>query len=111
MAASPVGDIYDKMVDRESAYEQLNEKVEKRAKEEAEAKTQEEKEKVRKAKEKAREKEKAKKKASTRKKSTSRRRKSASGTVMHEIKLVGRQIIRTEGRRILRGILGSMMRR
>ena len=111
MAASPVGDIYDKMVDRESAYEQLNEKVEKRAKEEAEAKTKEEKEKVRKAKEKAREKEKAKKKASTRKKSTSRRRKSASGTVMHEIKLVGRQIIRTEGRRILRGILGTMMRR
>ena len=111
MAASPVGDIYDKMVDRESAYEQLNEKVEKRAKEEAEAKTKKEKEKVRKAKEKAREKEKAKKKASTRKKSTSRRRKSASGTVMHEIKLVGRQIIRTEGRRILRGILGTMMRR
>ena len=99
------------MVDRESAYEQLNEKVEKHAKEEHEAKTKEEKEKVRKAKEKAREKEKAKNKASTRKKSTSRRRKSASGTVMHEIKLVGRQIIRTEGRRILRGILGTMMRR
>ena len=111
MAESPVGDIYDEMIDRESAYEQLNEKVEERAKEEAEAKTKEEKDKVKKAKEKAKAKEKtkAKKKTSTRK--TSSRRKSASGTVMHEIKLVGRQIIRTEGRRILRGILGSMMRR
>ena len=104
MAGSPVGDIYDTMVDRESAYEQLNEKVEKRAKEEAEEKAQE-------AKEKAREKAKAKKKSSTRKRSSGRRRKSASEHLMYEIKLVGRQIVRSEGRKILRGILGGMMRR
>jgi DNA helicase HerA-like ATPase len=95
MTDSPVGDIYDIMVDNESAYEQLNEKVEARAKEEAEEKA----------------KAKTKKKTSTRKRSTGRRRKSASEHLMYEIKLVGRQIVRSEGRKILRGILGGMMQR
>ena len=104
MAISPVGDIYDTMVDRESAYEQLNEKVETRAKEEAEEKAKE-------AKEKAREKTKTRKKTPTRKRSSGRRRKSASDHLMYEVKLVGRQIIRSQGRKILRGILGGMMRR
>jgi DNA helicase HerA-like ATPase len=106
MAESPVGDIYDDMIDRESAYEILQEKTEKikeEAKKSAEAETK-----------------KAKKKPTTRKKKPSssssrrrsgRRQKTATDHIMHEVKLVGRQLIRSQGRRIIRGILGGMMRR
>jgi len=97
------------MIDRESAYEELNAKVDERTKEEAEEKAKEAKEKARDAKEKA--KAKRKKKTPTRRRSSGRRRKSASDHLMYEIKLVGRQIVRSQGRRILRGILGGMMRR
>jgi len=55
-------------------------------------------------------KEKAKPKSSTRR-SSGRRRKTASESVLHEAKLVGRQILRSEGRKLVRGLLGSMMRR
>lgn len=102
LAESPVGTQYNKTIDRESAYEELNAKMEDRAKEEAEEKAKEVKEKT---------KTKPKKKTTTRKRSSGRRRKSASDTLMYEIKLVGRQIVRSEGRKILRGILGGMMRR
>ena len=85
------------MIDRESAYEELEEKTAK-LKEEAE-----------KAEAKAA-KEKTKKKTTTRK-STGRRKKSATDHILHEVKLVGRQMVRSQGRKIIRGILGSMMRR
>ena len=97
IAGSPVGGIYDEMIDRESAYEELEEKTAK-LKEEAE-----------KAEAKAA-KEKTKKKTTTRK-STGRRKKSATDHILHEVKLVGRQMVRSQGRKIIRGILGSMMRR
>ena len=105
IAESPVGGIYDEMVDRESAYEALNEKTERQAKEEIKEKEAEAKakKKVTKAK--------PKKKTTTRRRSSGRRRKSASEHIMHEVKLVGRQLVRSEGRKLLRGILGGMMRR
>lgn len=40
-----------------------------------------------------------------------RRRKSAGEMVGYEAKLIVRQIVRSQGRKILRGLLGSMMRR
>ena len=99
MSDSPVGEVYDKSIDRESAYEVLAKKA--KAVEEAAAKAEAEAEK-------AKEKEARKKKTS---RSSSRRRtKSASDHILHEIKLVGRQLIRTESRRIIRGILGGFMR-
>ena len=104
IADSPVGGIYDTMVDRESAYEQLEEKVEK-IKEKAE---KAEKEETAKAKKK---KAPAGKKTSTRHTSTGRRKKTATDHVLHEVKLVGRQLLRSQGRKIIRGILGGMMRR
>ena len=101
IANSPVGGVYDEMVDRESAYEEL------------EAKTAKLKEEAEKAEAKA-EKEKAsakKKKSTTRKRSSGRRKKTATDHILHEVKLVGRQMVRSQGRRILRGILDGMMRR
>ena len=112
MRESPTGAQYDKMVDRRSAHEMLLEKrkaileeQERLAKEEAAAKEKAEKEAAKK-----------KRASGSRRKTTTRRRssrktKSATDHVMHEVKLVTRQILRTEGRRIIRGILGGMMRR
>lgn len=105
MAESPVGGIYDTMIDRESAYEMLNEKTEKIKEEAKKAKEADTKT--------------VKKKTATRKKtstattrrSSGRRKKTASDHIMHEVKLVGRQLMRSQGRRIIRGILGGMMRR
>ena len=92
---SPVGATYDAAVDRKSAYEIL------------EAKRAD----VRAAQEKV-VKEAQKKKAKTKPKSTSRRKKKSVGQkVGHEVKLVARQLMRTEGRRLLRGVLGGFMRR
>lgn len=97
IADSPVDGLYDDAVDRESAYEVLKKKTE--AMEKAEAKAQADAEK-------------AKEKAAERKKTPSRRnKKSATSQILHEVKLVGRQIVRSEGRRIIRGILGTFMRR
>lgn len=98
MDYSPVKGIYDEMVDRESAHEMLSEKREAMAKAEAEAEAAEDKAKMAAA---------AKKK----KKSTGRKKKSAGDHIAYEAKLVARQLVRREGRRILRGVLGSMMRR
>jgi len=108
MADSPVGSVYDETIDRESAYEQLDDRVAAREKEEAKEKKEQEKEKARESKTKSRSKSKTRK--STRR-SSGRRRKSASDHLMHEVKLVGRQLMRSQGRKIIRGILGGMMRR
>lgn len=100
IADSPVGEVYDKSVDRESAYEVLAEKAE--ALEKAAAKAEAEAEKA---------KEKAARKKTTSRKSARRKTKTASDHILHEIKLVGRQLMRTESRRIIRGILGGFMRK
>lgn len=103
-ADSPIGERYDEAVDRESAYEVLEEKAETRAKEDAaEAKRIErEKDAAR------REKEKAKRKTS------SRRRSSKNGlddVIIKEIKREGRLMMRRAMRNAIRGVLGNMMRR
>jgi DNA helicase HerA-like ATPase len=104
--ASNLRDKYTDTIDRESAYEILGKKAESRAKSEAEAAEKAEKE------EKA---SKRKPKSKSKSKSTSRRssrQKKSTGQILgHEAKLVIRQIARSEGRRILRGILGGFIRR
>ncbi len=105
MGASDMSGKYDEMIDRKSAEEILNKKRAARlaAQEEAEAEAEEEK-----AQEMAM---KAKKKTSSGRSRSGRRKKSAGDHIMHEAKLVGRQIVRSQGRKLIRGILGSMMRR
>ncbi len=105
MSESPVGDIYDTMIDRESAYEMLQGKTEKIKEDTKKAKDVDTKT--------------VKKKTATRKKkpstpsrrSSSRSKKTTTDHIMHEVKLVGRQLMRSQGRKIIRGILGGMMRR
>jgi len=115
IAASVLKDKYTDTIDRESAYELLEEKSVTREKEieksEAkEAKDAEEAAAKKEAAEKA--KEKSKKKTAAKKKTSSgRRRKSASGMIAHEAKLMARQLVRSQGRRILRGVLGGLLRR
>ena len=96
--ASPFSGVYDTVIDRESAYEILEKRTEVKEKEDAKA-----------------EKEKAKKKVKAAKKKTARksgrRKKTAGDHLMYEAKLVARQIARQHGRKILRGLLGSMTRR
>ena len=113
--ASDLKDKYQDVVDRESAYEILEERT--HAKEEAEEKAEK-----KAAKDKAKEKEKQakdkKKAAAKRSKSKSRsrsrsgrRKKSVGQKLGYEAKLVARQIVRSQGRRMLRGLLGGLMRR
>ena len=101
MDGSPLNGLYDDAVDRKSAYEMLAVKRKEMAEKQAKEKREYEKRKA------------SKKKSSSRSRSRSsgRRRKSAGGHMSHEIKLVARQILRSEGRRILRGIMGGFMRR
>ena len=98
LETSPFSGIYDTVIDRESAYEILEKRTEVKEKEDAKA-----------------EKEKAKKKVKAAKKKTARksgrRKKTAGDHLMYEAKLVARQIARQHGRKILRGLLGSMTRR
>ena len=101
IAASPVGEIYDTPIDRESAYEILEGRT---APKEKEAKP------TKKAEAKTAAKKTAAKKT-TKKKTSGRKKKTVKDTVLYEAKLVTRQILRTQGRAILRGILGSMTRR
>jgi len=103
IANSPFAGVYDEAVDNDTAYEILLKKRAKAAEKQAEA----EKAKTKKA---TAKKKTAAKKKSTRKRS-GRRRKSAGDHIMYEAKLVARQIARQHGRKILRGILGSMTRR
>lgn len=105
MSGSPVGDIYDAMIDRESAYEMLNEKTEK-IKEEAKKAKEADAETVKKKTTKRK-----KKPSTTSRRRSGRRQKTATDHIMHEVKLVGRQLLRSQGRKIIRGILGGMMRR
>ncbi len=108
IADSPVKDTYDKPIDSRSAYEILKEKMAARQKAIAEAEAAEEKAKVEKAR--------SKKKTATRRTSSGRRPKSSvqkgmeSGArqVAYEI---GKKFGGVTGGRILRGILGGMMRR
>lgn len=100
--ASDLGEKYKDTVDRESAYEQLEAKEEKRAKAEAEAAKKEAKEKEAEAKAKARKKRTSSSRRTTRKKDS---------VIMREVKREGRLMMRRAGRSIVRGILGSMMRR
>ena len=106
MLESPVGGIYDTPIDRESAYEELA------AKEDAAAEAAE---KSRKAEEKAEAAEKKRKTQNRKsKKSPTRKRRSSrkkDNVIMEQIKYEGKLFMRREGRKILRGILGAMMRR
>lgn len=111
---SPVKGIYDTLIDRKSAEEILMAKRETLAKAQKEAaKEVEEKTKKDLPRDAASKKKTSKKKSASRAKgrSSGRRKKSAGDHLMHEVKLVGRQLARSQGRRLLRGILGSMMRR
>lgn len=104
IAASELKDKYTDTIDRESAYEKLEakaaaheeaaEKAEKKAEADAKKETAAAK----------------KKKAPTKRRST-RRRKSVGQSIGYEAKLIARQIVRSQGRRILRGLLGGLIRR
>lgn len=100
MAQSLVGDTYDDVIDRESAYEILEKRT-----------TLEEKEEIKEKEAEVKAKKKSAKKAPTKRKTSGRRKKTASDHILYEAKLVARQIARQHGRKILRGILGSMTRR
>jgi len=99
-ADSPIGEKYDTAIDRESAYETLETRAEKRAREEA-------------AETKRLEREKAKtKRATTPRKRTTRKKESVLvKEVKREMKREGRLIMRRAMRNAVRGILGGMMRR
>ena len=100
ITASVFKDKYTDMVDRESAYEKLEAKTVEREKnagkeKEAEVETK---------------KEKAPAKKTTRRRTT-RKKKSAGDMIAYEAKLIARQLVRSQGRKILRGVLGGLMRR
>lgn len=99
--ASNLKDKYTETIDRESAYELQESKAIAREKtaEEAEVK----------AKKASRSKSKAGSKAKSR--SRSRKKKSAGNVIAYEAKLIARQVVRSQGRRMLRGLLGGLMRR
>lgn len=99
-ADSPIGDKYDTPIDRESAYETLEGKAEKRAKEEAAEEKRVAREKAQAAK--------AKKKPTTTRKRTTRKKDNA---IVKEIKREGRLMMRRAMRNAVRGLLGGMMRR
>ncbi len=103
MDGSPVKGVYDQTIDRESAYEVLEAKTAEKLKEVEEATKEATKPKKKPATK--------KKKSTSTRRSSSRRKKSTGDHILHEVKLIGRQLVRSEGRRILRGILGSMTRR
>ena len=105
IAASKLKDKYTDLIDRESAYEMLearaiaHEEAAEKAAEKAEADAKKEKAAA------------AKKKKTTTKRRSTRRKKSVGQTLGHEAKLIARQIVRSQGRRILRGLLGGLIRR
>ena len=107
IAASPLKDKYTEMVDRESAYENLEKKAEKREKAEREAEEEEAKEEAAEQKRKEREKRSS---SSSRSRSRTRGRKKDS-LIVRELKREGRLMLRRAGRNALRGLLGGMMRR
>ncbi len=90
LAASEVGALYDATVDRESAYEILQERAERIAKEEERARKREEKEK-------------------SRGRKTTRRRRRSNRQSVGEAAI--KTAVRTLSREIVRGLLGSLRRR
>lgn len=107
--ASNLKDKYTDMIDRESAYELLESKAiaREKAAEEAEAKAKKaDEEAVKKA-------SKAKSEAGSKakKRTRSRKKKSAGNVIAYEAKLIARQLVRSQGRRMLRGLLGGLIRR
>ncbi len=103
MADSPVRGMYDEARDRESAYEVLTARADKRAQEEAAQKAREEHEK-----ELARQRKEAEKRErASRPRSRSRRSDSIAEAVL---KSAGRSIGTQLGRAVLRGVLGSLLR-
>ena len=105
IAVSNLKDKYTETIDRESAYEMLeakalaHEEAAEKAAEKAEADAKKEKAAA------------AKKKKSPTKRRSTRRKKSVGQTLGYEAKLIARQIVRSQGRRILRGLLGGLIRR
>jgi len=105
IAVSDLKDKYTETIDRESAYEMLeakalaHEEAAEKAAEKAEADAKKEKAAA------------AKKKKSPTKRRSTRRKKSVGQTLGYEAKLIARQIVRSQGRRILRGLLGGLIRR
>ena len=97
---SPIGKKYDTAIDRESAYETLETRAEKRAREEAaEAKRLE------------REKAKTQHSTTTRKRTPRKKESALIKEVKRKMKCEGRLIMRRAMRNAVRGILGGMMRR
>ena len=107
--SSPFAGVYEAFIDRESAYEILEVRTELAEKEEIEALEAEVKAKA-KTKPQSTSKKKPARKSPARK-SSGRRKKSVSDHAMHEAKLFARSVARQHGRKILRGLLGSMTRR
>ena len=105
IAASDLKDKYTDLIDRESAYEMLearavaHEEAAEKAAEKAESDARKEKAAA------------AKKKKNPTKRRSTRRKKTVGQTLGHEAKLIARQIVRSQGRRILRGLLGGLIRR
>ena len=107
--ASGLKDKYTETIDRESAYELLESKAiaREKAAEEAEAKEKKaDEEAVKKASE-----SKSKAGSKAKKRSRSRKKKSAGNVIAYEAKLIARQVVRSQGRRMLRGLLGGLIRR
>ncbi|WP_017931213.1 helicase HerA-like domain-containing protein [Robiginitomaculum antarcticum] len=100
IAASPVGGLYDDPINRESAYEILAAKELKAAEaaEKAAQKTEREKAKAEKSRSRSR--------TTTRHRTTRKK----ENVVIKEIKREGRLLMRREGRKIIRGILGAIIR-
>ncbi len=92
MNVSPVAGLYDESIDRESAYEVLQERAKRAAKEEAERQAQEEYD---------------YKQAKEKKKSSSYRRQTATEAA---VKSLARSVATSLGKAIVRGILGSLRR-
>ncbi|MEZ5877834.1 MAG: helicase HerA-like domain-containing protein [Tepidamorphaceae bacterium] len=105
MDDSPVRGMYDTPIDRESAFEVLSERAEKRLKEAKEAEERA-----------AREKELAKREKEAEKRSSKRSSRSSRSDTLTEavLKSAGRSVARSVGtqlgRAILRGVLGSLLR-
>lgn len=110
MGDSPVRNLYDKNIDRESAYEILNKRAEEKARAEEEQQRREEEEKQREKEAKARAREQSRydyEQGRSRQRSTPRRSNRQSvGEAM--VKSLGRTVATTVGRALVRGLLGAI---
>ena len=102
MAMSEMTDKYEETIDRESAYEMLHDRAEKRLAEEEKAREREEKEKARSRK---------KTSKSSRRRTSSRRRSNRQSVGEAAIKSAARTFSSTLAREVLRGLLGGLRRR